>query len=115
MSEDHTIAFLHLQAEKLKEAEASRALRDQMREEASRNTTRYRRAQLFASQIMALLSPFLPSDRDCFARVYETLLETAFAQNVVIMAVPPELDALAEQQLRTALRESMLAPFMVKD
>lgn len=62
-------------------------------------TPRYARGQRFANSIMSALRDFLPQDRRVQPRIHEFLFEIGYNQNLEIIEVPPEFDALTKLQL----------------
>ena len=85
--------------------------RDRLMREMRDCTPRYRRAELFARQIMHMMHEFIPSDRECQQRIEEALLLDAFRLDIEIVSVPPERDA--EMAAKLAATAVTLQPLIV--
>ncbi|MGD9728312.1 MAG: hypothetical protein AB7R40_23660 [Nitrospiraceae bacterium] len=94
------------QAERLK-------LRLEIQEAMMANSPRFLRARRVTDQILALMRPFIPDDRECLRRVEEYLIEASFQANVEIISVRPEWDAMDKMKIEAAMHELKMAPILM--
>lgn len=72
---------------------------------ADHNDPRFLRARRFADHARHLLRDFLPPGRDTQRLIYDHLIRTGWEQNLEIVTVPPEWDALDKIELERARLE----------
>ena len=66
----------------------------------------YGRAVHFTNMILAVMRDFIPQDRECHRRISDHLLRLAYEQNLQIVNVPPEWDALTKLEIERAMLET---------
>lgn len=64
------------------------------------------RAALFTNQIMSMLRDYLPPGRDAQRLIYDEICTIALEQNLQIISVPPEFDALTKLELERRMVET---------
>ncbi len=84
-------------------AKAAREELPDMLEELRVGTPRAQRARALADTLCWLLRDFLPHDRVCYERAYDTVLTVAFANNLEMITMREEWDALTKELLAEAV------------
>lgn len=74
--------------------------------EIDQSSPRYQRARRFANTVHSVLSDFIPDDRAIRRRVNDYLFEVGYQNNLEIINVPPELDALNKLELQHRMLET---------
>lgn len=70
---------------------------------------RDKRAARFANMVVGLVRDYVPGDRDCQRLIHDHIWRLAAEQNLEIIAVPPECDALDSVQLAHRMLEAKLS------
>lgn len=78
----------------------------QMRRDFWKGTPRAHRAEQFGHAMLSILEDFLPRDRECKRRIYESLIEVSYRGNMALIDVRPEWDHLNKLQIEAAMVES---------
>jgi hypothetical protein len=79
------------------------------RKHAQKGTPRYQRAHRFASQMLAALRAFVPSDYDVIEIVHMRLVYMAFEHNAEVINVPPEWDHLDRLAIEAVMLKTKVA------
>jgi len=77
-------------------------------------TPRANRAMRFSNTVMAMMRDFVPRDRECSERLHAFLIEVGYQQNLEIISVPPECDALDKLALEQRRLEISARPIVLQ-
>lgn len=77
--------------------------RREILDEMRKGGPRVERAHLFANHTIGMLRDFLPPGRECYRLIYDYLIEIGYEQNLQVINVPPEWDALDKMALERAM------------
>ena len=66
-------------------------------------SARYRRARVFSSEIINVMSDFLPRDEDLLRKIDYKLTKLAYESNLQIIGVRPEWDEMTAAQMSAAM------------
>lgn len=72
-------------------------------------TPRAQRAHRFANLVLSMMRDFVPQDGRCHRAISEHLLEVAYENNLEIINVPPEWDALDKMALERAMWDNKVS------